>query len=90
LARGISLLRPDLRENLNHVDAILTDVYRSKSYPAISPQRDILKAKGKIVLITGAGSGIGAATAKAFAEAGAKAIVLWEEIGAATEHYKGD
>ncbi|KAF2764048.1 hypothetical protein EJ03DRAFT_378926 [Teratosphaeria nubilosa] len=50
--------------------------YHSKSYPSIDPQRPERQAKDKIELITGAGAGIGAATVKAFAAAGAKAIVL--------------
>ena len=50
--------------------------YHHKPYAAISPSRPELSAKDKIVLITGAGSGVGEATVHAFAEAGAKAIIL--------------
>ncbi|KAH9822071.1 [Pyruvate dehydrogenase (acetyl-transferring)] kinase 2, mitochondrial [Teratosphaeria destructans] len=61
------------------MDAVLpsfTKEYHSKSYLSIDPQRPELQANDRIVLITGAGTGIGAATAKAFAAAGAKAVVL--------------
>lgn len=53
-----------------------TKTYHHKPYQAISPSNQELSANGKIVLITGAGTGVGEATAHAFAEAGAKVIVL--------------
>jgi NAD(P)-dependent dehydrogenase (short-subunit alcohol dehydrogenase family) len=53
-----------------------TKTYHHKPYSSISPTRPELSAGGKIVLITGAGSGVGEATAYAFAEAGAKVVVL--------------
>ena len=45
---------------------------------------------GQIVAITGAGGAIGAATAKAFAAAGAEVALLDVERGAATEKRQGD
>ncbi|MDI1485926.1 MAG: hypothetical protein OHK93_004115 [Ramalina farinacea] len=45
-------------------------------YPAIAPTNPALSAKGKVVIITGAGGGLGAAVAKAWAQAGAAGIVL--------------
>lgn len=45
-------------------------------YESISPTRSELSAKGKTVLITGGGTGIGAETARYFAQAGASLIVL--------------
>jgi hypothetical protein len=43
-------------------------------YPAIDPTRPELSAKGKSVVITGGGSGIGPQIARPFAIAGAKDI----------------
>ncbi|KAJ5627008.1 hypothetical protein N7528_004435 [Penicillium herquei] len=54
----------------------ITSVWHNAPYPAISPRRPELNAAGKTVIITGAGSGIGQATAVAFSKAGAANIVL--------------
>lgn len=53
-----------------------TPTWHNDVYPAISPQRPELSAAGKTVVITGAGSGVGRATASAFATAGASRIIL--------------
>jgi NAD(P)-dependent dehydrogenase (short-subunit alcohol dehydrogenase family) len=54
-----------------------TAKWHSKAYASISPARPELSAHGKTVIITGGGTGIGAATARSFAEAGASRIALF-------------
>ncbi|KAI9688757.1 MAG: hypothetical protein M1822_001114 [Bathelium mastoideum] len=54
-----------------------TSTWHSKTYPSISPTRPELSAKGKTVVVTGGGTGIGAETARYFAEAGASRIALF-------------
>lgn len=51
--------------------------WHTTSYPAISPSRSELNAKGKTVVVSGGGSGIGAAIVKAFAAAGAPRIAIF-------------
>ncbi|KAJ5574344.1 oxidoreductase [Penicillium hispanicum] len=53
-----------------------TSVWHTTTYPSLSPTRPELSAKGKTVVVTGGGSGIGAETASYFAEAGASRIAL--------------
>ncbi|KAJ5899379.1 hypothetical protein N7495_004123 [Penicillium taxi] len=53
-----------------------TNTWHNKPYAAIYPKRPEVSAKGKTVIITGAGGGIGRATAYAFEIAGAAKIVL--------------
>ncbi|KAI1461672.1 hypothetical protein F4805DRAFT_464944 [Annulohypoxylon moriforme] len=53
-----------------------TTVWHNDTYEAISPFRPELSAAGKTVVIIGAGSGVGRATALAFAAAGAAHIAL--------------
>ncbi|KAH7109299.1 oxidoreductase [Dendryphion nanum] len=51
-----------------------TKNYHKKTYPSIDPTRPELSAKGKTIVITGGGTGIGAATANHFSAAGAARI----------------
>jgi len=53
-----------------------TKTWHNDTYADIDPAKPKLSAKGKRVVITGGGTGIGAATAKSFAAAGAESIVL--------------
>ncbi|TVY37691.1 Short chain dehydrogenase [Lachnellula subtilissima] len=54
----------------------ITPTWHNDVYPAIDPSNSELSQAGKTIVITGAGSGIGRATAVAFAKAGAKRIIL--------------
>jgi NAD(P)-dependent dehydrogenase (short-subunit alcohol dehydrogenase family) len=54
-----------------------TKGWHNKPYPQISPLRPELRATDRVVFITGGGTGIGKATAIAFAQAGAKVIAIF-------------
>lgn len=53
-----------------------TSKWHTETYDSISPSRPELSAKDKTVVVTGGGTGIGAETARFFAEAGASRIAL--------------
>lgn len=53
-----------------------TKLYHKTAYDALDPSIPALSASGKNVVITGAGTGIGAATALRFAQAGASNISI--------------
>ncbi|KAJ5319787.1 hypothetical protein N7508_000070 [Penicillium antarcticum] len=53
-----------------------TPTYHSKPYPDLDPLRQVGDIKGKTVVITGGGSGIGKAIALAFSKANAANIVV--------------
>jgi NAD(P)-dependent dehydrogenase (short-subunit alcohol dehydrogenase family) len=53
-----------------------TKLWHSDGYDSISPTNPKLSAKGKSVVVTGGGTGIGAETAMYFAQAGAARIAL--------------
>jgi NAD(P)-dependent dehydrogenase (short-subunit alcohol dehydrogenase family) len=50
--------------------------YHNDTYPAINPSLPHLSTKGKGVVITGGGSGLGPAIARSFATSGASSITL--------------
>ncbi|KAK6365531.1 hypothetical protein LTS17_011250 [Exophiala oligosperma] len=54
-----------------------TKTWHIKPYARISPDRPELNAAGRVIFITGGGTGIGKATAIAFAQAGARAIAIF-------------
>jgi NAD(P)-dependent dehydrogenase (short-subunit alcohol dehydrogenase family) len=53
-----------------------TSAWHTTTYESLSPTRPELSAKGKTVVVTGGGTGIGAETARYFAKAGALRIAL--------------
>ncbi|KAJ5680858.1 Glucose/ribitol dehydrogenase [Penicillium majusculum] len=53
-----------------------TTKWHSEAYPSISPSRPELSAKGRTLVVTGGGTGIGSETARHFAEAGVSRIAL--------------
>jgi shikimate 5-dehydrogenase len=53
-----------------------TKIFHNFSYPAIEPSRPELSTAGKVVFITGGGSGIGPRIAHAFAKSGAAKIII--------------
>lgn len=53
-----------------------TKIFHHEPYDEISPSRPDLSVKGKSVIITGGGTGIGKAIAKAYAQAGASSIAI--------------
>ncbi|KAH8812709.1 hypothetical protein F5884DRAFT_315445 [Xylogone sp. PMI_703] len=53
-----------------------TKLVHRQSYPAISPSRPELNQAGRVVLITGGGTNIGLAIARAFVEAAADTVII--------------
>jgi NADP-dependent 3-hydroxy acid dehydrogenase YdfG len=72
MAPGFDLTDPDAYTKPFN----LTPSYHRQPYPFISPENPQNSQEGKIVIVVGAGDGIGAAAAKVWARAGAEGIVL--------------
>ncbi len=66
----------------------LTATWHNNTYPTINPTQPHLSLKGKTVLITGGGRGIGAQTARSFAAAGASFISITGRTSPALETTK--
>ena len=54
----------------------LTAEWHNDTYPSIDPSNPAISAKGKTVIVTGGGKGIGPEFARAFAQAGAAHVAL--------------
>ena len=54
---------------------VTTTVHR-KAYPAVSPTRSELSQAGRVVLITGGGTGVGFSIAKSFVRASADTVII--------------
>jgi NAD(P)-dependent dehydrogenase (short-subunit alcohol dehydrogenase family) len=69
-----------------------TKTWHNKPYPQISPLLPELRATDSVVFITGGGTGIGKATAIAFAQASAKVIAIFgrriDKLQAAAEEIR--
>lgn len=68
--------RPNRAQCRSHCTLPSRRRFHHSQYPAIDPTQHHLDCSEKIILVTGAGSGIDEATAIAFAKANAKGIVL--------------
>ena len=53
-----------------------TSEWHNDTYSAIAPTNPSLSVKGKVIIITGGGAGIGRETARAYAEAGAAHVAI--------------
>ncbi|MFJ4974981.1 SDR family oxidoreductase [Streptomyces coeruleorubidus] len=72
--------RPD--QLASWIEEFVTSVESGRS-PVVASGRHAERFGGQLVLVTGAGSGIGRATALAFAEAGARVVAVDRNAGAA-------
>ncbi|KAL8921430.1 MAG: hypothetical protein Q9208_005756 [Pyrenodesmia sp. 3 TL-2023] len=66
----------------------LTAEWHNDTYHAISPTNPTVSAKGKTVVVTGGGAGIGREIAKAYAEAGAAHVALLDRNGKTLDEAK--
>ncbi|GKZ32056.1 hypothetical protein AbraIFM66950_001165 [Aspergillus brasiliensis] len=66
----------------------ITQKYYRDVYPTIDPSRPELSQKDKVIIVTGAGKGIGRAIARAHAQAGVKGLVLVTQSAQSGEETK--
>lgn len=64
----------EIIKSLDHTE--VTKTVHNSVYPAISPSRSELSQAGRVILITGGGTGVGFSSARAFVRASASTVII--------------